>query len=277
MYNILIIGSRGVIGRNLYNYLRQEGMPKYLIYEFDVQIDKTQDLRTEIDIKNLKDIINNKNINYVFFLAFDVGGSKYLKNIIEDIYIEDNLLIMKNVFSEIKNIPFIFASSQMENMYNSYGTLKRLGEHYTNHYNQINVRFWNVYGKEHYDEKSHVITDIIYKAKHNNKITLLTNGKEERQFLHSDDCSIGLHTIMICHKEILKETNIIHLTNFKWTSILQVAQIVAKKYNCLIEYPEDKVDTLQIKQNQPSRYFLKYWKPTISLEEGINKLINNSN
>ena len=271
MKNILILGSSGVIGLALTNFLKKR---KYNVIEFDIKIHISHDLRTELGRNTLKKIINDRNVDYIFFLAFDVGGSKYLNNINKEIYIENNLLIMKNVFSEIKRIPFVFASSQMENMYNSYGTLKRLGEHYTNAYKQINVRFWNVYGNEDYDQKSHVITDIIYKAQNNGKINLLTNGKEKRQFLHADDCSIGLYTIMINHNDILKDKNIIHLTNFKWTTIYEVAEIVSKKYNCLIEFPETKNDTLQTLINEPNDYFLKYWKPTISLEDGINKLIN---
>ena len=53
--------------------------------------------------------------------------------------------------------------------------------------------------KEDYGEKSHVITDLIYKAKNFNKIKLLTNGLEKRQFLFVDECSEALYTIMINH------------------------------------------------------------------------------
>ena len=70
---------------------------------------------------------------------------------------------MKNTFGELRRTktPFVFASSQMYNMDNVYGTLKFLGEHYTRILGGLSVRFWNVYGPEEINEKSHVIPDFI--------------------------------------------------------------------------------------------------------------------
>ena len=266
--NILIIGSEGLIGKNLKYFLKEKN---YKVYDFDIKNGEDYNLKTKTGRKNLEKIINN--IDYVFFLAFDVGGSKYLNNINNINYIENNLSIMRNVFEIIKNKKFMFASSQMQNMYNIYGTLKRLGEHYTNNYNQINVRFWNIYGKEKYNNKSHVITDIIYSAKKYNVINLLTNGNETRQFLYTDDCSNALYKIMINHDEILKQKNIIDVSNFEWTSIYDVSKIVSNIYNCKINITEN-MDNLQTLKNEPDKFILKYWKPTITLEEGIKKLIN---
>ena len=95
---------------------------------------------------------NIKKSDFVFFLAFDVGGSRYLKKYQRTYdFLINNLLIMSNVFRLLKkyNKKFIFASSQMSNMdFSPYGTLKRLGEDVTKSLNCLYVKFWNVYGIE---------------------------------------------------------------------------------------------------------------------------------
>ena len=72
---------------------------------------------------------------FVFFLAFDVGGSRYLKKYQHTFdFINNNTHLMAQAFDALNkyNKPFVFASSQMSNMsYSPYGVLKRVGELYT--------------------------------------------------------------------------------------------------------------------------------------------------
>ena len=135
----------------------------------------------------------------MYFLAFDVGGSTYLKkyqNTYE--FVSNNIKIMNNVFDLLKESdkPFIFASSQMANMLDSnYGLLKAIGESYTRALDGLIVRFWNVYGYESSPEKSHVITDFIEMARNNGEIKMRTDGQEERQLLYGDDAAYCLHIL----------------------------------------------------------------------------------
>jgi len=262
---ILILGSSGVIGNNLKLFLKKKNLN---IIDYDIKISTKYDLRNEKNISHLKECINKS--DYIFFLAFDVGGSKYLNNVNNIKYLNDNIKLMTNTFNNFNNKPFIFASSQMENMDNSYGCLKRLGELFTKNLNGINIRFWNVYDTEKYGEKSHVITDFIYNSKKYNCINMLTNGEEERQFLHATDCSEGLYTIMIHHNKLKNKT--IHLTSFTWTKIKDIAKIIQKKTNCQIKN-KNKKDITQTIKNEPDKLILNYWKPTITIEEGIFNLI----
>ena len=97
MKKILILGSAGQVGHHLLLYLRNKN---YTVYEFDIVNSKKQDLR----VKNnnlLKRLV--KNSDFIFFLAFDVGGSRYLK-VYQDTYrfISNNMSIMENTFSLIE-------------------------------------------------------------------------------------------------------------------------------------------------------------------------------
>ena len=139
---ILILGSSGQIGSHLEKYLHRK---KYKVIKFDILMGKSYDLR---DFKNTKLEKSIMNSDFVYFLAFDVGGSRYLKKYQKTYnFMINNLLIMSNVFSLLKkhNKKFIFASSQMSNMdFSPYGTLKRLGEDITKSLNCLYVKFWNV-------------------------------------------------------------------------------------------------------------------------------------
>ena len=84
-----------------------------------------------------------------------------------------------------------------EMSHSSYGMLKALGEKMSRDINGLVVKFWNVYGKEHDEEKSHVITDFIKMAKEEGEIKMRTDGTESRQFLYADDACEALLILMI--------------------------------------------------------------------------------
>ena len=275
---ILILGSEGQIGGHLVKYLQKN--TKFRVIKFDIVLNKKNDLRKSNNKLLEKEI---KNSDFVYFLAFDVGGSKYLKKYQKTFeFLENNLLIMTNTFQLLKKYKkkFIFASSQMSNMdFSSYGVLKKIGEELTKSLNCIYVKFWNVYGIEKNLDKSHVITDFVLMGLKKNKIKMLTNGMEEREFLYAEDCSRGLEIIMNNFDFFLKQQKEIHLTNGKKTKIIQIAQIIKKllkKKNVEVKIvPSIRKDNLQNNINNKSNgFFLNYWKPKHDIQKGIYKIIN---
>ena len=274
---ILILGSKGQIGGHLVNFFKNKD--DYEIIEFDIISGKSFDLRNF----NNKDLEKKIRIsNFVFFLAFDVGGSRYLKKYQKTYnFLINNLLIMSNVFRLLKKYKkkFIFASSQMSNMdFSPYGTLKRLGEDTTKSLNSLYVKFWNVYGIEKDEEKAHVITDFILMALKKRKIKMLTNGKESREFLYATDCSEGLFTVMKKFDFFVKQKKELHLTTSKKTKIINIAKIIKKILNkrgfTIKIFPSKETDSLQKNVNNKSNNFLlNFWKPKYSIENGIEEII----
>ena len=265
---ILVLGSEGQIGKPFCKFAKSAGHE--VIY-----IDKKlgHDLS---DRQICVDFLSNINYDACVFLAFEVGGSKFLLERDKTFqYISENVRLMENVFQFLrtKNKPFLFASSQMANMHHTnYGFLKDLGERYTRTLNGHICRFWNVYGEESpNDPKSHVITDFIYMAKRGN-IVMRTKGNEERQFLHVEDCSKAL--LHWCENyTIYDKSEYIDITSFIWNSVLDIANTVKKLIPCEITQGSNS-DVIQCGiKNNPSEYVLKFWKPEVSLLEGIRKLI----
>lgn len=274
---ILILGSSGQIGSHLKEFLSKK--KNYQVFKFDIVLGKSFDLRN-FKNNNIEKYI--KKSDFVYFLAFDVGGSRYLKKYQKTFnFMINNLLIMSNVFSLLKkhNKKFIFASSQMSNMdFSSYGTLKRLGEEITKSLNCLYVKFWNVYGIEKDLKKAHVITDFVLMALKKNKIKMLTNGMEKREFLYADDCSNGLYKMMVNFNFFVKKNVELHLTTAKKTRIIDIAKIIKKIFKdkkiSVKILPSKKKDYLQKSVNNLSNnFFLKFWKPKYTIESGIKKII----
>lgn len=269
MSTVLVLGSAGQVGAYLSNYLSLAG---HRVINFDLATSELEDLRIADNPLLLQAI---KRAEFIFFLAFDVGGSSYLEKYQDSFeFISNNMKIMTNTFdciSEFKK-PFVFASSQMSNMSQSaYGLLKAIGEKYTHSLGGRVVKFWNVYGIEKDPQKFHVISDFIHMARNVGAIKMRTSGVEKRDFLFADDCCSGLLEIMNRTKDL--ESNEIHLASNSWTSILEIAEIIADYYKVDI-YPGKSNDSIQggVK-NFPSTEFSKYWSPKTSLKEGIYRII----
>ncbi|MCS3830043.1 nucleoside-diphosphate-sugar epimerase [Salinibacter ruber] len=269
--NHLVLGSKGQIGWHLVRYLNRKGEE---VCKMDIKRSDYEDLRI-----NKNEILYEKaeTSDFIHFLAFDIGGSKYMKNY-QDSYefIKNNVQIMDNVFGVIDetDTPFIFASSQMSEMdFSTYGQLKKIGEKYTNALDGIIVKFWNVYGKEEVGEKSHVVTDFLKKAKDDGMIKMLTDGSEERQFLYGDDAAECLYTISEKYNNIDRNEDI-HITSFEWTKIIDLAKMISNKYGSGKVVPsESSEDDIQKGvKNEPSEYVLNFWQPSTSLEEGVEKV-----
>jgi len=267
MKNILILGSEGQIGRPLEEYLNIKG---YRVVGLDLTKSAYHDLR-EHDNSIISGYI--KSTDFVYFLAFDVGGSRYLKEYQYTYdFIDNNTRIIANTFHFLRlyNKPFIFASSQMSNMsYSPYGVAKALGEYYTRSLNGRIVKFWNVYGIERDMNKAHAITDFVLKAKHTGVIDMLTDGQEERQLLYSEDCCKCLEIVAENFNNIPKDKEL-HITNFEWFKIIDIAHKIADYFPGTKVVPSTSIDTVQLnKKNEPDPYILNFWKPTISIDEGL--------
>ena len=272
----LVLGSSGQIGSALVKYLEKKNHEVIL---YDIENDPVQDLRNDIN-PGLATAMNQA--DFVFFVACDVGGSTYLSKYQHTFdFIHNNAKLTSNTFNMLKllNKPFIFASSQMSTMTHSpYGSAKALGENYTKALDGLVVKFWNVYGPETDEEKFHVIPDLIVKARDfGGHITLMTDGSEQRQFLYVDDCCECLYRLSEEYEGVDRAKNL-HVTSFDWVTIADVARMIGRKSSekgpeyCLL--PGKTKDNVQLGiKNEPDPYIVKYWRPKVSLEEGIQKMV----
>ena len=272
--NVAVLGSSGQIGAYLTEYLTKKG---HLVREFDIVNDPHEDM-TRIPNPFLRNVIMDS--DFVFFLAFDVGGSHYLKKYQHTFkFIDNNTRMMANVFGHLSDYkkPFVFASSQMSNMsYSPYGVMKRVGELYTKSLGGLIVKFWNVYGIEKDMEKAHVITDFIHKGFESGVINMMTDGTEAREFLYAEDCCEALEKIMEEYSNLSSDDEL-HITTGVYTSILEIAQEIRKLFNDIgkeVEViPSEKKDEVQKDaRNEPDSFIRKIWQPKTSVKDGLKKV-----
>ena len=270
--NILVLGSEGQIGKPLCSFLVKNG---YTVKGWDKTISTSFDLSEYENMSALKG--DCEWADKVIFLAFEVGGSKYLAEADKTFdYIQENVRLMSNVFQILKDTqpPFLFSSSQMSNMHHTnYGFLKDLGERYVRSLdNSWICRFWNVYGIETcHEDKRHVITDFINAAKNDHKIIMRTKGIEERQFLHVDDCVRAI--LSWVNDEWDDPSQYYDITSFEWNTIRDVADIVSDIIGDVEIVSGTFDDHIQgMIKNSPTTYIQKFWNPTISLRDGINRI-----
>ena len=271
---ITVLGSSGQIGAYLSEYLSRKG---HIVREFDIVNGIHQDM-THIPNTYLRNAIMES--DFVFFLAFDVGGSRYLKKYQHTFdFVNNNTRLMANAFGLLEQYdkPFIFASSQMSNMsYSPYGTLKRVGELYTESLGGLIVKFWNVYGIEKDHKKAHVITDFIRKGFEDGDFEMLTDGEEVRQFLYAEDCCEGLEAVMKNYDKFYANDPL-HITNFDYTTIREVAIIIENEFRLIGKpvniIPGKASDSVQLdKRNEADPFIQKYWSPKTDLVTGISKV-----
>lgn len=270
---VLVLGSEGTLGKSLCQYLDQCGIE---VVNWDIKLGAQYDLRQQHCIDKVLETVD-----YVFFLAFDVGGAKY--DVHHKQYLDNNLMLLYNTFDSLSkaNKPFCYTTSQMANMItNPYGVLKCLSDFYVQFLNGVNVRLWNVYGNESINEKSHVIPDFVHQAWTTGEINMLSDGSDERQFMHSSDFARAMYHIMNNHEMYKQHKSVIDLTSFQWTTINNVADIIKgviknkhgrdtvikrKPYTC----------NNQTCKNEPTKsLFHDKWMPMLTLEEGISYVID---
>ena len=273
---VAILGSSGQIGAYLTTYLRERG---HDVDEVDIANGPQYDLRDTLTTI-VQGII--RDADFVFFLAFDVGGSRYLKKYQHTFdFINNNTRLMAYTFSLLQRYRkrFVFASSQMSNMSHSpYGVMKRVGEMHTKALNGLIVKFWNVYGIENDMDKAHVITDFINKGFDEGDFEMLTDGTEERQFLYAEDCCEALETVMNSYTDF-KSDDPLHITSFHSNSIREIADIIQGQFQLIGRSVKIKAglakDSVQMdKRNEADNYILGWWIPNTTIDRGIAKVFN---
>ncbi len=258
MSTSLVLGSHGFVGTSFCRYLENIGDT---VVPFDMKHAAEEDGRSAQ--------LCLDGIDKVYFLAWEVGGSKYLyRSDTQLSQLDWNLRLMSNVMPQLQaaRLPFLFVSSQLAEEYDTvYGVTKRLGEVWTHLLGGVRVRLWNVYGPaEQETERSHVISDFVMQALTTGKITMLTTGQEQRQFIYIDDVAAAFHSALE-----RRLGGVYDVTSFEWVRIVDVAEIIAG-YTGATVIPGSKVGSTPI---TPIRGRVPGWFPAVSIEEGIRRTV----
>jgi nucleoside-diphosphate-sugar epimerase len=250
----VILGGEGLIGKALDRKLSALG-ERTIVYD----IKSGFDLRARVPEEFPRSA-------YYWFLAWDVGGAKYIMDPkAQTDILRSNLRLCDKVFDWLatRKAEFTFTSTQMVNYPNAYGISKGVGEYWARLLEHgLIARLWNVYDAEEPSVRSHVIPDLVQQGS-DGTIRLQTRGTERRRFLHADDCADGL----IRHRETGQR--LADLTAGEWTSIKTVAGIIGELMRArVVPGPSEGYETLIEPVN-----LLPGWSPRISLRAGLEAVI----
>jgi nucleoside-diphosphate-sugar epimerase len=258
----LVLGGEGFIGTPLTIFLSQKG---HEVASLDFKNNPKQDLR-DFQIKNLR------NYDGCFFLAWDVGGSKYLSRTESWLsQYKNNIAIINNIFPQLQDseVPFLFASSQLAGIdYSPYSLTKLLAEKYCSLLETAAIaRQWNVYGpSEELNIKSHVISDMIHQAVEFNEIKLLTTGDEKRKFIHISDVCFAYEKLLTEH---LGE--IYDVSAGEYISIYEVAKYIADETGAKLVRGSQIGYTPVVDEIAA----LPGWRPQTLIQQGLTRMIKN--
>jgi nucleoside-diphosphate-sugar epimerase len=253
----LVLGGEGLIGSSLVKTLEKQGHTV-----------RSLDLRSGFDLRKPFDPAPFSEADRVWFLAWDTGGSKYIEaENAQHIQYKNNCEISLRVFDALERTktPFLFTTSQLAVLPTAYGTTKKMAWHWASHLGGKVARLWNVYGWEHPDVKSHVVTDLVLSGLQG-RVSAMTKGFERRRFLYKTDCVEAI--ISLFESDIMTA----EIAGDRWISIREIAEEVGRQLNVEVEYgnregSEVPVDPVEV---------LPAWQPRVDLKEGINSVIHDA-
>lgn len=220
--NVLVLGAGGLIGSKVSLELESQGYSVVPVFN-----------RTHVDLRNSSaflEYVSDFTIDFVFFLACEVGGSKFLEDSnpnIQRSIIEHNVAMYQTIlpWASQNQIPLLFTSSSHQGRETAYGSIKRLGELWVESTIGKSVRLWNVFGYERIGLKSRVVSDWISQCLSRGYLTSLTSGEEVRQFTYVYDTARALVAMMKIYDSLDQTTD---LAPNSWTQMRNLGDRIAQ-------------------------------------------------
>ncbi|HEY0077439.1 MAG TPA: NAD(P)-dependent oxidoreductase [Pyrinomonadaceae bacterium] len=250
----LVLGGEGLIGSSLVEALRAKGHEA-----------ESLDLKSGFDLRRPFDLSPFERADRVWFLAWDTGGAKYLEAADrQHEQYKNNCELSLRVFDALSRTkkPFLFTTSQLAGLPNAYGTTKLMAWHWTAHLGGKVARLWNVYGWEHPDARSHVVTDLVLTGLRG-RVTTLTKGTEKRRFLYKTDCVAALVKLFDGDSQTAE------IAGSEWITIRELAEEVARQLNVEVALGQMQGSEVPVDPKE----LLPDWQPETSLAEGISRVI----
>ncbi|MBS1505281.1 MAG: GDP-L-fucose synthase [Bacteroidetes bacterium] len=295
---IFVAGHRGMVGSSIVRKLKAEGYTNLVL-----RSSSELDLRDQAQVRNF---FSAEKPEYVFLAAAKVGGI-LANNIYRADFLYENLMIESNVIHQsyvhkVKKLLFLgssciypklapqpleeksLLSGYLEETNEPYAIAKiagiKLCENYRRQYgcDFISAMPTNLYGpNDNYDlQTSHVIPALLRKfieAKENNSKSVVVwgTGAPLREFMHVDDLAEACFFLMHHYSE----NEFVNVGTGKEISIKDLAVLIGKLvgYNGTVEFDTTKPDGTPRKLMNVNRILGLGWKPVISLEAGLKRVI----
>lgn len=273
MTKILVTGSRGFIGKQILEHLKQ----------FDVITDSIGSER--IDLKNIEEVMKLDKAEIVIHL-----GGKTTKDLDWNEYFYNNVIgtlnileycIKKNVKKMIFISSYVYGKPKYSPIdekhpispHNAYTKSKYLAEQLCEFYaknsdlNVIILRPFNIFGKTL--PKGFLISNLLKSIQNGEKITII-NKNSKRDFLHVDD----LIVIILKMMNFDFKFEIFNVGSGKSYSFNEVIEKIEKSFTkkLNLQYEQNEGNFIEDIKADISKLNNKIkWSPKTSFDEGLQK------
>lgn len=294
----IVTGCAGFIGSHMCDYLLKKNMIVYGIDNLssgklkNIKHIKTKNFKfIKSDIKNLKFFSKQKKIDYIFHFA---GNGELIPSIDNPIkYLKNNtintaIILDQIVKNKIKLKKFIYAASSTcygknnsktnENskisIEHPYALSKYLGEYCLMHWSKIynipsvSIRIFNAYGPRSRTNNVYgaVIGVFLRQKLSDYPLTIVGDGNQKRDFLYIYDVCDAFYKAT----KIKSKFEIFNLGFGKSKKINSLASLISNNKTYIPWRPGEPKNT----EANISKIKRKLrWKPTITLKDGIERII----
>jgi len=275
MKNYIVTGGLGHIGSHVVDALIARGDNVLIIDNLLTGKMENRNPKADLINSSVLDIANDPKIlekkwDGIFHLAVFMNLKITNDDPIKAEENGSNLTLALLELCRVQNIPKMVFTSSIAVEYNPtipYSIEKKAGEEYCNYFKEkfgistSIIRLQGIYGSpRHLPESGNVIPVFLEQKKKQGKIVIWGDGSQIRDFVYYTDVVDAI--LEAENKEGLSEVG-----TCKGHSILEVA----KYFNCPIEFEDGKKWDVAYQVSKKSDY-----KTTISLEEGMKLLLNQS-
>ncbi len=319
MIKVLVTGGCGFIGSNFINFILDNYDNYFILNIDDLYYPANENfIKHRNDIHKYKFIkanINNQNflyycldyykIDYVIHFAAQTHVDNSFVNSIR--FTEDNILGTHNLLEAIRiyNKLKLYIHISTDEVYgevsinddklyeksilnptNPYAATKASAEFLVKSYNYsfklpfIIIRMNNVYGCNQYPEK--LIPKFITSILSNRKMTIHGKGNTIRSFIHTNDVSKGIMTIMNSYMEDNRRNvnKIYNIGSNNEYSVMEIAKLLLLEIKGKEEKFEDWIEYVEDRNFNDFRYAINTeelnklgWKEEINFRDGIKDTI----
>jgi len=291
---ILITGGSGFLGSKILYKLICEGYNVVALVRHNSKLNRIQEIKGSFELfyinkeqSNLSELFENFKIHIIIHTATEYGRASATSLVLISNLIFPIQLIEHGLAHGLKlfiNSDTFFGKTEHKN--SNYLTQYTSSKKYFYDYllsisrdlKIINLRLEHIFGE--FDSESKFVTDILHRLLKQDKIILLTEGKQTRDFIYVDD-------VVEAYIRVLTNINSIsNLTEFEVgrgesTSIRSFVELMAKlsRSNSKLVFGAILNRANEIQNSKANITLLKSigWKSSFDLETAIKKILIEEN
>jgi UDP-glucuronate decarboxylase len=148
-------------------------------------------------------------------------------------------------------------------------------DYYRQHNLRIKVaRIFNTYGPRMHPNDGRVVSNFIVQALQNADITIYGEGDQTRSFCYIDDLVDGLIRLMeSTEDDVIGPINLGNPGEFTIRQLAEMVVDLAGSSSKIVHRPLPSDDPKQRRPDISTAQELLGWRPTIALDDGLNKTI----